>query len=75
MMVKGINTPREVYAKPQNVPRMFREHSHLCTNCASNFRRTKYFRNTATDEIHMEDQIMVLPPGVWGGGGVLINKV
>ena len=27
----------------------------------------------ATNEIHMEDQIMVLPPGV--GGGVLINKV
>ena len=46
-----INTPREVYAKPQNL-----YHSHLCTSCANNFRRTEYFRNTDTDEIHMDDR-------------------
>ena len=28
----------------------------LITSCANNFRHTEYSRNTATDEIHMEDQ-------------------
>ena len=46
-------TPREVSAKQQNVL-----HSHICTSCVCNFKCTQcieYFRNPATDEIHVDD--------------------
>ena len=37
-----VYTPREVCSKQQNVL-----HSHMCTSCASSFRRTEYFRYTS----------------------------
>ena len=48
-----IDEPRERERdKPQNVL-----HSHLCTSCASNFRRTdRILKIPVTVEIHMEDR-------------------
>ena len=50
MMVTGINTQREVYAKPQNVPRML---TYVRVALATSDVQS-ILEIPATDEIHME---------------------